>query len=134
MGFLQTKPIKIWLDLYPQNGLTILQLLSKDCQKQLQYQKTIKKESQDVFKWELQLRGLYKISSRIHTYLLYQEKSFGMLAFAFFKWSSWSSTSSNLSMALQCRGEKKAQFLKLLAFDILIIYNHHYARHKLDMV
>ncbi len=31
-------------------------------------------------------------------------------------------------------GKKKVQFLKLIALDILITYNHHYARHKLDMV
>ena len=37
------------------------------------------------------------------TYLLYQEKSFGMLAFAFFRWSSWSKMSIKRSMALSTK-------------------------------
>lgn len=34
-------------------------------------------------------------------YLLYQEKSLGMLAFEFLRWSSWTKTSSSFNMDLQ---------------------------------
>ncbi len=66
----------------------------------------------------------------VFVYLLYQEKSLGMLAFTFFKWSNCNNTSSNFSMPLQIHKiakKPKNQFLFFLINFFKIFSNLKYS-------
>lgn len=60
------------------------------------------------------------------SYLLYHEKSFGMLALAFLRWSSCTKTSSNFSMDLK-QGIKWNKGSEIEA-DYMKSSNQQYAR------